>query len=103
VEAENQIAILTGACSNSSAPSYTGSTGNLMRAAHSFKGAARIVNLLAAVRLAHAMEDCFAWPSRGNWSWAGRPLTCSSAAWIGWGRLPNSTRRALSRGGGARR
>ncbi len=31
----------------------------LMRAAHSLKGAARIVNLDPAVKLAHAMEDCF--------------------------------------------
>lgn len=31
----------------------------LMRAAHSLKGAARIVNLEAAVRVAHALEDCF--------------------------------------------
>lgn len=31
----------------------------LMRAAHSIKGAARIVGLDAAVRLAHSLEDCF--------------------------------------------
>ena len=31
----------------------------LMRAAHSLKGAARIVGRNAAVRVAHAMEDCF--------------------------------------------
>jgi two-component system, chemotaxis family, sensor histidine kinase and response regulator WspE len=31
----------------------------LMRAAHSIKGAARIVGLDAAVNLAHTMEDCF--------------------------------------------
>jgi two-component system sensor histidine kinase and response regulator WspE len=31
----------------------------LMRAAHSLKGAARIVGLEAAVRVAHALEDCF--------------------------------------------
>src|SRR5512136_1847206 len=31
----------------------------MMRAAHSIKGAARIVGIEAAVRLAHAMEDCF--------------------------------------------
>jgi len=31
----------------------------LMRGAHSLKGAARIVDLGAAVRVAHAMEDCF--------------------------------------------
>lgn len=31
----------------------------LMRASHSIKGAARIVDILAAVKLAHAMEDLF--------------------------------------------
>ena len=31
----------------------------LMRAAHSIKGAARIMGIEAAVRLAHIMEDCF--------------------------------------------
>src|SRR5207247_2037782 len=31
----------------------------MMRAAHSLKGAARIVGVVAAVRVAHAMEDCF--------------------------------------------
>jgi two-component system sensor histidine kinase and response regulator WspE len=31
----------------------------LMRAAHSIKGAARIVQIEAAVQLAHSMEDCF--------------------------------------------
>jgi anti-anti-sigma factor len=31
----------------------------LMRAAHSIKGAAKIVGLDAAVRVAHALEDCF--------------------------------------------
>lgn len=31
----------------------------LMRAAHSLKGAARIVNLSGAVRVAHTLEDCF--------------------------------------------
>ena len=32
---------------------------SLMRAAHSIKGAARIVSIEAAVSLAHVMEDCF--------------------------------------------
>src|SRR5262249_37069283 len=31
----------------------------MMRAAHSIKGAARIVGIDAAVRVAHVMEDCF--------------------------------------------
>jgi two-component system, chemotaxis family, sensor histidine kinase and response regulator WspE len=38
----------------------------LMRAAHSLKGAARIVGLDAAVRVAHAMEDCFVAAQKGS-------------------------------------
>jgi two-component system sensor histidine kinase and response regulator WspE len=38
----------------------------LMRAAHSLKGAARIVDLPCAVRVAHAMEDCFVAAQRGE-------------------------------------
>jgi two-component system, chemotaxis family, sensor histidine kinase and response regulator WspE len=38
----------------------------LMRAAHSLKGAARIVGLDVAVRVAHAMEDCFVAVQRGT-------------------------------------
>jgi len=38
----------------------------LMRAAHSLKGAARIVDLNAAVQVAHAMEDCFVAAQRGK-------------------------------------
>ncbi len=38
----------------------------LMRAAHSLKGAARIVNLDAAVKIAHAMEDCFVAAQKGE-------------------------------------
>jgi two-component system, chemotaxis family, sensor histidine kinase and response regulator WspE len=37
----------------------------LMRAAHSIKGAARIVSLQAAVQVAHAMEDCFVAAQQG--------------------------------------
>lgn len=35
------------------------SVASMMRAAHSIKGAARIVGIDAAVRVAHVMEDCF--------------------------------------------
>ena len=38
----------------------------LMRAAHSLKGAARIVGLDAIVRIAHAMEDCFVDAQKGK-------------------------------------
>ncbi len=59
-EAETQTAILTEALlelerGQFAAPAFE----VLMRAAHSLKGAARIVNLPSAVRVAHALEDCF--------------------------------------------
>lgn len=38
----------------------------LMRAAHSIKGAARIVGLDAAVKVAHAMEDCLVAAQKGK-------------------------------------
>jgi two-component system sensor histidine kinase and response regulator WspE len=60
VEAENQTAILTSGLLELE----RGKPGpqlleTLMRAAHSLKGAARIVNVQSVVRVAHAMEDCF--------------------------------------------
>ncbi len=60
VEAENQTALLTsGLLELERAPASPAQLEALMRAAHSLKGAARIVNLLPAVHIAHAMEDCF--------------------------------------------
>ena len=50
----------------------------LMRAAHSLKGAARIVGLDAAVRVAHAMEDCFVAAQKGKLVLAAR--TCRHLA-----------------------
>ena len=38
----------------------------MMRAAHSIKGAARIVGIAPAVRLAHVMEDCFTATKEGR-------------------------------------
>ena len=38
----------------------------LMRAAHSLKGAARIVNLPVVARLAHALEECFVAAQQGK-------------------------------------
>lgn len=38
----------------------------LMRAAHSIKGAAKIVGLPAAVQVAHAIEDCFVAARKGE-------------------------------------
>src|SRR5207244_7491510 len=38
----------------------------LMRAAHSIKGAARIVNIESAVQLAHVMEDAFVAAQQGR-------------------------------------
>ena len=41
------------------APRDAGALEACMRAAHSLKGAARIVGVQVGVELAHAMEDCF--------------------------------------------
>ena len=67
VEAEKQTAILTsGLLELERGPAAPQQLEMLMRAAHSFKGAARIVNLADRVRVAHAMEDCFALAQQGK-------------------------------------
>ena len=67
VEAEQQTAMLTsGLLELERSPAASRPWEMLMRAAHSFKGAARIVNLQSAVRVAHAMEDCFALAQQGK-------------------------------------
>lgn len=59
-EADTQLALLThGLLLLEKDPSVREQLEEMMRAAHSLKGAARIVNLGAAVKLAHSMEDCF--------------------------------------------
>jgi two-component system sensor histidine kinase and response regulator WspE len=66
-EAESQTAVL-----NESLVALEQDPGNqerlavMMRAAHSLKGAARIVNLDPAVKVAHALEDCFVAAQKGE-------------------------------------
>lgn len=60
LEAEAHCAALNeGLLALERSPGDTGVVEPLMRAAHSIKGAARIVGLDVIVSLAHAMEDCF--------------------------------------------
>jgi two-component system sensor histidine kinase and response regulator WspE len=67
VEAENQTAILTsGLLEIERGGSGAQQLETLMRAAHSLKGAARIVNIQLVVRVAHAMEDCFVAAQQGK-------------------------------------
>jgi two-component system sensor histidine kinase and response regulator WspE len=67
VEAENQTALLTsGLLELERAPASAEQLERLMRAAHSLKGAARIVELSPGVKIAHAMEDCFVAAQRGS-------------------------------------
>jgi two-component system sensor histidine kinase and response regulator WspE len=67
VEAESQTNLLTsGLLELERGTSSPKQLESLMRAAHSLKGAARIVNLPAAVTVAHAMEDCFVAAQRGQ-------------------------------------
>ncbi len=60
MEVESQAAILNDKLlALESNPSSSQELESLMRAAHSIKGAARIVQIDAAVNIAHTMEDCF--------------------------------------------
>src|SRR6266850_2645080 len=67
VEAENQTATLTsGLLELERSGPNPRQFETLMRAAHSLKGAARIINLQSAVQVSHAMEDCFVAAQRGS-------------------------------------
>ena len=60
VEAETQAQVLTsGLLALERDHTLADQLEACMRAAHSLKGAARIVGLAVGVRVAHAMEDCF--------------------------------------------
>jgi len=60
LEAESHCAALTeGLLALETSPGDTSAVEPLMRAAHSIKGAARIVGLDVVVTLAHVMEECF--------------------------------------------
>jgi two-component system sensor histidine kinase and response regulator WspE len=67
VEAETQTTILNESLlALENDPQSKESLANLMRAAHSLKGAARIVGLDFVVKLAHAMEDSFVAAQEGQ-------------------------------------
>lgn len=67
VEADNQGQALTqGLLELEKQPNSSESLELCMRAAHSIKGAARIVNLQCGVDTAHAMEDCFVAMQQGR-------------------------------------
>ena len=67
LEAESQTAILSaGVLAVEELERSPETIEAMMRAAHSLKGAARIVGLEPAVRVAHAMEDCFVAAGKGG-------------------------------------
>jgi len=67
MEAESQAAVLNaGLLALESNPHAKEAIESSMRAAHSIKGAARIVGLDAAVKLAHVMEDYFTAAQKGE-------------------------------------
>ncbi len=66
-EADGQVATLSaGLLALEGGPTTAQAIEPLMRAAHSLKGAARIVGLEPAVRVAHALEDAFVAAGRGD-------------------------------------
>src|SRR6202171_6648670 len=67
LEAETQTGVLTsGLLALERDPAAADQLEACMRAAHSLKGAASIVGLTVAVRVAHAMEDCFVAAQQGR-------------------------------------
>lgn len=67
VEAETQLSLLTnGLLELERASAGPQQLETLMRAAHSLKGAARIINLRSGIRMAHAMEDFFVAAQKGR-------------------------------------
>src|SRR5215472_4500038 len=67
IEAENQTALLTSTLLElERGVASAQQLETLMRAAHSLKGAARIVNLQPVVTVAHAMEDSFVSAQQGK-------------------------------------
>jgi len=67
VETETQATVLTeGLLALERDPQQAETLESLMRAAHSIKGAARIINLDGAVQVAHKMEDCFVAAQEGK-------------------------------------
>lgn len=59
-EVEGQVAVLSeGLLALEGGDASSAALESMMRAAHSIKGAARIVGLDAAVKVAHVLEDCF--------------------------------------------
>ena len=66
-EVEGQVQVLTaGLLALERDPAAADQLEAAMRAAHSLKGAARIVGLDAGVNVAHAMEDCFVAAQQGR-------------------------------------
>lgn len=69
LEAESQTAILSaGILAVEETQRSPETIEAMMRAAHSLKGAARIVGLEPAVHVAHALEDCFVLAGKGDFT-----------------------------------
>jgi two-component system sensor histidine kinase and response regulator WspE len=67
MEAEERLSALSqGLVALEGGAATAGAIEPLMRAAHSLKGAARVVGLEAAVRVSHAMEDCLVAAQKGQ-------------------------------------
>ncbi|MBM3222948.1 MAG: hybrid sensor histidine kinase/response regulator [Candidatus Tectomicrobia bacterium] len=74
-EVETQVALLNdGLLALEREPHTTTGLTTLMRAAHSIKGAARVVHLAAAEQVAHALEDCFVAAQSGTVHFTGKHI-----------------------------
>src|SRR5262245_62844339 len=73
-------------------PSDTSRIDEMMRAAHSIKGASRVVGVDPAVRVAHVMEDCFLAAQKGTIGFAAADVDVLLRGVDLLGRISASTR-----------
>src|SRR5689334_14409613 len=96
MEAETQTQVLTsGLLALERNPAAAEQLELCMRAAHSLKGAARIVGLTVGVSVAHAMEDCFVAAQQGGLTLGPKQVDLLLAATDLLGRIANTPEQEL--------
>jgi two-component system sensor histidine kinase and response regulator WspE len=104
MEAETQGEVLTsGLLALERTPHALDRLEACMRAAHSLKGAARIVGITVGVRVAHALEDCFVAAQRGDLTLERRHIDCLMAGADLLARIATTPEAKLSRWDGEKR
>ncbi|SIO40759.1 STAS domain-containing protein [Singulisphaera sp. GP187] len=91
VEAHSEV-LSTALLALERAPGDTSRLDEMMRAAHSIKGAARVVDVDPAARVAHVMEDCFVEAQKGTLSFSPGDIDVLLRGVDLLGKISNATR-----------